>query len=92
MPTRSGLDHHEIHPEWFVCAYCYSGTPNNMVCRREGMIRKRVSVRVDDGVNDFQELEEWTRVWTEPHCNRCNREIRGIKLYFGVPKRYKYPA
>ena len=78
MPTRSGLDFHELNPWWFKCSYCYKLIPNCPVTCYSGMVLKRVQIRVDDGVDDFVTLPgEYTEVWTEPHCWCCNRKIRG---------------
>ena len=83
MPTRSGLDYKTINPSWFVCSYCYEATPNWL--RQSGMQRKRVQLRLDD--DEFVTLpDQWTRVWTEPHCPPCNRRIKGY------PKEYTWRA
>ena len=79
MPTRSGADYHEINPEWFVCAYCYMAWPSiKGVWRHEGMVTKRETIRVDDGVDDFAVIPgRYTRIWTEPHCLFCHRQVKG---------------
>ena len=91
MPTRSGLDFHTVHPSYFVCAYCYEAHPDTPVTKFKGMILKRVQYRIDERVNAFATIpDEWTRVWTEPHCMACTRRVRG---YAGPPKgrqRYTY--
>ena len=46
MPTRSGLDYHTLHPDYFVCAYCYEAIPTFGIQYR-GMISKPVMHEVD---------------------------------------------
>ena len=87
MPTRSGLDYAAINPNWFVCSYCYTAAPNHYIFRFSGMQRKRVQVCVDD---EFVTLpDEWTSVWTDPHCFACNRRIKGYPVHY-CGKTYKY--
>ena len=91
MPTRSGLDFHEINPNYFVCAYCYMAyldVPG--VLKLSGMQCKRATVRVDEEVNDFTTLPYFTRVWTEPHCPTCNRRIKGYPVSYRQTVRHKY--
>ena len=90
MPTRSGLDFHAIHPNWFVCSYCYQAAPLiTGITHHNGMITKRVTVRIDDS-DDFLPLAETTQIWTEPHCWLCHRRIKGFPIHFSYPERYKY--
>lgn len=88
MPTRSGLNYMEINPEWYICAYCYAAYPNHPVFKYEGMISKRVTVRIDG--DQWATLpDEWTQVWTQPHCVLCNRRVRGFPS-MGASRKYKY--
>lgn len=87
MPTRTGLDYQAIHPDWFVCSYCYQATYDSLLTRFSGMQRKRVQIRLDDV---FYTLPgEFTSVWTEPHCFPCNRRIKGYPVHFAATS-YKY--
>ena len=86
MPTRSGLDFHAINPDFFVCAYCYQA--ERVFGRFAGMVPKRVRLDID---GDWVALpDQWTAVWTEPHCFPCHRKIQGYKLYCTYPNKYKY--
>ena len=87
MPTRSGLDFKTIRPDYFVCAYCYEAQLDTEPFKYGGMVSKRVRVRVDD---EFITLDQWTSIWTEPHCFPCNRRIKGYPVWVRYPKRYKY--
>lgn len=87
MPTRSGHDYHEIHPDWFVCAYCYMAVRNVDFFRFAGMTSKRVCVQIDDEVVP---LPEHTSVWTEPHCAPCDRRIRGYPVRAVYPRGFRY--
>lgn len=90
MPTRSGLDYHNIHPDWFVCSYCYQAAPYIPgITQYQGMVKKQVMVRIDDS-DDFVPIQETTSIWTEPHCWACNRRIKGYMLYWPPIPRYKY--
>ena len=61
MPTRSGLDFHAIHPDFFVCAYCYEAIPNYGIQFR-GMITKPVMHEIDG--RWLVMPEQTTRIWT----------------------------
>ena len=61
MPTRSGLDFHAIHPDFFVCAYCYEAIPNYGIQFR-GMITKPVMHEIDG--RWLVMPDQTTRIWT----------------------------
>ncbi len=91
MPTRTGLDYHKIHPGWFVCSYCYQAAPHTCVTHFSGMIKKRVIVRIDDEVDSWAVVPDaYTSVYTQPHCFKCNRKVRGYQCRLHYPNRYKY--
>jgi hypothetical protein len=91
MPTRTGCDYHALHPDWFVCAYCYQAWPKTPITEYKGMIKKRVRYRIDDSLDDFVAIPgAWTEVWTEPHCYPCNRQVRGEQNTHKWPNRFKY--
>lgn len=85
MKTRSGLTFSDIHPDWFICAYCYEAALN---CTKfGGMVRKRVRIQVD---GDYYTLPEFTEIWTDPHCYRCHRRVLGLPLRGHYPRRHTY--
>ena len=92
MPTRSGLDFHSIAPTHFVCSYCFQAAPAIPgILQFSGMVTKRVQVRIDDSVDDFVMLPQFTQIWTEPHCYWCHRKVLGYPTWAPhEPRTFKY--